>query len=176
MDQKSGTFFVGYPVSGRKSNSLSFLTDYTASLPDIRYPVGYSVRSGLCRISNSMSGPSLQDVLHRTRRLILCKRMLQIQFIYNFKKIMLSRKQKLNFRYQNSSAFAKLLYVQEVVTHFILSYYIKWVTTSWTHSISVCTESRTLCNLYIPSFFKCLTMINKNSGLSNVKLDVVHCT
>ena len=25
--------------------------------------------------------------------------------------------------------------VQEVVTHFIISYYIKWVTTSWTHSL-----------------------------------------
>ena len=28
-----------------------------------------------------------------------------------------------------------ILYVQEVVTHFVTTYYIKWVTTSWRDSI-----------------------------------------
>ena len=35
----------------------------------------------------------------------------------------------------------KLLHVQGVVNHFIVSYYIKWVITSWTHSIF------SLCNI-----------------------------
>ena len=39
----------------------------------------------------------------------------------------------MQYAYTNGQVGGKIvLYVQELVTHFIVTYYIKWVTTSWT--------------------------------------------